>query len=109
MLKDILVSSTPEWEKMRSAAQHLYELDSEVAFVYFINLLNLDNKQSWSRNVAALMLREIKDDRAVKPLFEAVLKNKYYNGTLVYALETMDGGGHFRSLFDVLFHHGEEA
>ncbi len=110
-LKECLVSSAPEWEKMKKAAQRLYEIDGEAAFDYFIGLLDLDNEQNWSRNIAALMLRDIGDNRAVNPLFAAILKkeNVNYNGTLVYALERLDCSGKFKELFEVLFYHGEAA
>ncbi len=110
-LKEYLVSSVPEWDKMKMAAQRLSEIDGEAAFNYFIGLLDLNNEQNWSRNIAALMLRDIGDNRAVDPLFTAILKkeNINYNSTLVYALERLDCSRKFRELFEVLFYHGEAA
>ena len=52
----------------------------------------LKSENAGIRNAAALSLREIGDNRSVKPLVKAITnpKNKNNRGTLVYALEKLD-------------------
>ena len=58
------------------------------------------------RNDAAMRLRDFHDDRAVEPLFEAILdpRNSGNRGTLIYALWYLDCNAHFADLFQLSFH-----
>lgn len=71
----------------------------------------INNELPEIRNRSALYLRGIRSNRAVKPLFEAILnpRNRNYNGTLVYALETLDCSNHLTNLFKILFFESFEA
>lgn len=86
-------------------------MGGEEVFHFFIELLTLDNSHNIIRNVAALRLKEIGDNRAIEPLLRAVLKteNINFNGTLVYALSGFDCSQKLVTLFDILFYHGYEA
>ncbi|MBS1585350.1 MAG: hypothetical protein JSS82_07345 [Bacteroidetes bacterium] len=99
------------WDLMKGSSETLRDIGSEEIFYFFIELLNLNNDRSWTRNIAALRLGEIGDNRAVDPLLNAILKpeNINYNGTLVYALSYLDCSRKLPELFEVLFYHGYEA
>ena len=62
------------------------------------------------RNGAALRLRDLQDNRAVEPLFQAihVAANINNRGTLVYALQTLDCSEHFTDLFQLALHGNYE-
>lgn len=109
VLKASLLSD--DWGKMKASASRLLELEGDDVFDFLVGLLELDNKHNYSRNIAALTLVKMGDNRAVEPLFNAILKkeNINYNGTLVYALEGLNCSLKFRDLFDILFYHGYEA
>jgi hypothetical protein len=61
------------------------------------------------RNAAALKLKDLKDDRAIVPLLNSIFKNRNFNGTMVYALESLNCEKHFINIFKILFHEGYEA
>lgn len=83
------------------------ELTEEV-FQQALACLELNNSHNLERDAAAYLLRYINDNRAVEPLFNAILKkeNIRYNGSLVYALEKLDCRYKFNELFEILFYHG---
>lgn len=99
------------WDLMKRSSEALRDIGSEEIFYFFIELLDLNNDRSWTRNIAALRLGEMGDNRAVDPLLSAILKseNINYNGTLVYALSDLDCSQKLVPLFDILFYHGYEA
>jgi len=80
-----------------------------MGFAQLINLLESENPST--RNTSALKLRVLKDNRAIEPLLKAIFKveNKEDNGTLVYALQTLDCKHKLVELFKVLFYQGYEA
>ena len=62
------------------------------------------------RNKAALALADLKDNRAVEPLFSAILKkdNYHFNGTLVHTLSYLNCEKNLLNLFEILFYHEYE-
>lgn len=98
-----------DWEKVVKAADRLGEIGGEDVFQFLISMLDSDD--SGVRNRAALALAEIKDDRALEPLFNAIFKNgnRNYNGTLVFALESLNCKDWLVKLFDILFYESYEA
>lgn len=108
-MKEDLFSNN--WELMKDSSEALRDLGGEEGFRFFIELLDLDNSRNLTRNVAALRLKELGDNRAIEPLLRAALKteNIHFNGTLVYALSGLDCSQKLVALFDILFYHGYEA
>ena len=53
------------------------------------------------RNAAALKLKDLKDDRAIVPLLNSIFKNRNFNGTMVYALESLNCEKHFINIFKI--------
>ncbi len=76
---------------------------------YLISLLS--SNDSGIRNIASLTLRTIGDSKAVDPLFNAIQKpeNQHYNGTLVFALQTLNCSKRLLDLFDLLFYSDFEV
>jgi len=111
LLKADLLSTECDWDKMKTSANRLREIGGSDAYDFFIGLLDLDYKYALSRNIAALTIMDIDDNKAVEPLINAILKkeNINHNGTLVYALEKFDCSNKFKELFEILFYHGYEA
>lgn len=106
-LKQVVFSE--DWSKALKAFDRLEEIGGEEVFQFFLSLLELS--VSGMRNSAALKLRAIADSRAVEPLLLAITKkeNLNYNGTLVYALQTLDCSRKLKELFEILFYQGYEA
>lgn len=104
--KDIF---SEDWELVKSAADRLGEIGGDEVVDFLISLLSLEN--SGIRNRAALALRDIGDNKAVKPLLKAIFKkeNLNYNGTMVYALEALDCSKNLKEIFKILFYQGAEA
>lgn len=105
-------------EQMRSGDKNIrfsaHEKLSEIGGnnpQFYILLLELDNTYNLVRNHAALCLADIGDSIAVQPLLKAILKkeNIHYNGTLVYALKSLDCSRYILQLFQILMYHGYEA
>ena len=72
-----------------------------------ISLLDLDDYGI--RDRAALALEQIGDNKAVEPLFKSIFKNHNYNGTMVFALESLDCSKHLKDIFKILFYEAYEA
>jgi len=66
----------------------------------------LDSESPIFRKRAAFTLQDIKDNRAVEPLFKAIFKkeNFNYNGVLVYVLNDFDCHDRLVDLFKILFY-----
>ena len=69
----------------------------------------LHEKDASVRNAAAITLREIGDNTAVKPLIEAIKApaNRDNRSTLVYALQTLDCKEHFLDIVELLLGNAE--
>ncbi|MCP2045813.1 HEAT repeat domain-containing protein [Pontibacter sp. HSC-36F09] len=98
-----------DWEKARDAAYRLGEIGGDEVLTFLIQLLN--SKDPILRNCAALGLKDIKDNKAVEPLLDAIFKkeNHNYNGTLVFALEDLDCSQKLKEIFKILFYESYEA
>jgi hypothetical protein len=96
-------------ELVKSSAVRLGKIGGDSVVDFLISLIALDN--SSIRNLAALALEEIKDNRAVEPLINSIFKkeNLNYNGTMVFALESLDCSKNFKDIFKILFYQGYEA
>ena len=64
----------------------------------------LKSRQHYIQNRAAGALRDIGDDRAIEPLIAAIKlpTNQGYNGSFIYALQTLDCKHLFSFLFDLV-------
>lgn len=98
-----------DWELVKSSAERLGKIGGDNVLDFLISLLALDN--SGIRNRAALALKELKDNRAVDPLLNSIFKkeNLNYNGTMVFALESLDCSKNFKDIFKILFYQGYVA
>jgi hypothetical protein len=96
-----------DWELIKKSADKLGELGGNDITDFLISLLDLDD--SGIRNRAALALEKIADNKAVEPLFKSIFKNHNYNGTMVFALESLDCSKHLKDIFKILFSESYEA
>jgi len=92
-----------------AAADRLGEIGGNevVDFLIFV----LKSEDALQRNSAALALRDIGDNRAAEPLWQAIQQplNQNKRGTLVYALEKLDCSHKLGALFDLLFYGSYEV
>jgi len=96
-----------DWELVKFSADKLGEIGGDDITDFLISLLDLDD--SGIRNRAALALEQIGDNKAVEPLFKSIFKNQNYNGTMVFALESLDCSKHLKDIFKILFSEAYEA
>ena len=91
------------WEKMKVATDRMFEIGGQENIDYLIGLLDQSNLVV--RNAVSLTFRKNKFNKALEPLLNSIYKKEYkgYNGTLVYALETLDCSKKLSELFDILF------
>jgi hypothetical protein len=94
-------------ELVKSSADKLGEIGGDEITDFLISLLELDD--SGIRDRAALALEQIGDNKAVEPLLKSIFKNPNYNGTLVFALESLDCSKHLTDIFRILFSDAYEA
>ncbi len=92
-----------DWEVLKSSTDRLGKIGGDEVVEFLISLIALDN--SSIRNRAALALEDIKDNRALEPLLTAIFKkeNHNYNGTMVFALESLDCSQKLKEIFKILF------
>ncbi len=98
-----------DWELVKSSGDRLGKIGGDEVVEFLISLIALDN--SGIRNRAALALEDIKDNRALEPLLTAIFKkeNFNYNGTMVFALESLDCSQKLKEIFKILFYETYEA
>lgn len=98
-----------DWELVKKSAQRLGELGGKEITDFLISLLEKSNLGI--RNRAALALEEIRDDRAIEPLLKSINKkeNFNFNGTMVFALESLDCSKHLTEIFEILFYQTYES
>lgn len=98
-----------DWELVKSSADRLGKIGGNDVVDFLISLIALDD--SGIRNRAALALNEIKDNRALDPLLKAIFNkdNHNFNGTMVYALESLDCSKKLKEIFKILFYESFEA
>ena len=96
--QDIL---SDDWKTALAASDALAQIGGKAALDILLPLLS--SPASWTRNAAALGLRDIGDNAAVEPLVHAIsaLGPQDDRGTLVYALQSLDCSRQFRFLFDL--------
>ena len=104
--KDVFLE---DWETVKSSVSELAAIGGEEVVIFLISLL--EQKESGIRNRAALALEELKDNRAVDPLIKAIGKkeNHNYNGTMVFALESLDCSKKIVEVFRILFEETYES
>lgn len=92
-----------------NAADNLGKIGGDNIVKFLIELL--ESNDAKIRNAAALSLRETKDNRAIQPLLKSIFKpeNRNYNGTMVYALQTLDCKNQLVELFKILFYESYES
>jgi HEAT repeat protein len=97
----LLQISTSNWNVKISSAEIIVKEHGHTAVTSLIELLKSSSQDT--RDAAAIALRDIKDRRAVEPLFECIKKKENENNraTLVYALETLDCSDHFLDIVDL--------
>ncbi|WP_426492721.1 HEAT repeat domain-containing protein [Hymenobacter sp. 102] len=102
-------ATSDDWQKANAACNQLANLPGNQGFDALLSLLSDTNPRA--RNAAALALRGRADNRAIEPLLAAIRtpNTRGYNGTLVYALQTLDCRHHLKELFEILFYQGYEA
>ena len=90
-------------DKMKAAADRLFEIGGRENVDYLIGLL--DQKNSKIRDIVALLIRDNGLNEALEPLLKSINKKEFkgYTGTMVYALEKLDCSKKFNELFDLLF------
>jgi HEAT repeat protein len=98
-----------DWELVKSSADRLGQIGGGEVVDFLITLIASDN--SSIRNRAALALEDIKDNRALEPLLTAIFKkeNHNYNGTMVFALESLDCSQKLKEIFRILFYETYES
>lgn len=98
-----------DWELVKSSAKRLGKIGGAQVVDFLISLIALDD--SGIRNSAALALEEIKDNRALEPLLTAIFKKENHNnnGTMVYALASLDCSQKLKGIFRILFYETYES
>ena len=98
-----------DWETAKNASDELATIGGKEVVDFLISLLNQSNAKL--RNVAALGLREMRDNCAIEPLLNAINKkgNENNRGTMVYALQTSDCSQKLPEIFDLLFYGNFEV
>lgn len=96
-------------EVSKLALDKLAKIGGNEIVDFLISLLDLNDP--WIRNRAALALEEIKDNRALEPLFKTIFKKENHsnNGTLVFALKSMDCSKKLKDIFKILFYETYES
>ncbi|MFK8006397.1 MAG: hypothetical protein AB8H03_08505 [Saprospiraceae bacterium] len=69
----------------------------------------IDSKNAEIRDATALKLKDLKNDRAIEPLLNSIFRNRNFNGTMVYALGSLNCEEHLVNIFRILFYEGYEA
>lgn len=106
-LKTEIISD--DLEDFEVVQNRLVEIGGNEVVDFLISLLAHEN--STIRDRSALILEEIKDNKAVKPLLKAIFKKENHNntGTLVYALQALDCSKKLKEIFKILFFESYES
>jgi len=98
-----------DWELVKSSTNRLVEIGGLEITDFLISLLSFDSHGI--RHQAALALEEIKDNRAVEPLLQAIFnkQNHNYNAIMVFALTSLDCSKRLVDIFKILFYESGEA
>jgi len=97
-----------DWEKVEVSMEKLGEIGVPIVFDFLLTLLDLDNKYSRLRNLAANKVLDIGDNRAVDPLVKAALKkdNIGHSGSFVHALTYLNCKNRLKEIFQILLYSG---
>jgi HEAT repeat protein len=97
------------WETVKASGDRLGKIGGKDVTDFLISLLASDNPGI--RNTAALALEDIKDNIALDPLLAAIFKkeNHNYNGTMVFALQSLDCSKNLKDIFRILFYETHES
>ncbi|GAB3228638.1 hypothetical protein J0A67_13960 [Algoriphagus aestuariicola] len=89
--------------KILESVDMLFKIGEVESIDYLLGLL--DHPNSAIRDAVALTFRRNRFNDAVDPLLNSIKKkeNKGCNGTMAYALETLDCSLRLKDLFDILF------
>ena len=95
-----------DWDTCRSAVDRLATINSDASTRILIDMLN--SKDSQIRNLAAVAMRETKDQKFLTPLIQRLsdLGPKGQIGTLVYALENLDCSKNLYDIANLNLHAG---
>lgn len=98
-----------DWELVKLSTDRLGKIGGEDVVDFLISLIALDN--SSIRNRASLALMDIKDNRSLEPLLTAIFKKENHNnnGTMVFALESLDCSQKLKEIFRIIFHETYES
>ncbi len=98
-----------DWEIASTAIKRLGEIGGQDILDFLIKLLELGD--SSILNNVVLALKKIKNNKAVEPLLKAIFKpeNHNYNGTMVYALESLNCETKLVEIFKILFFESYES
>lgn len=101
-LKEDMLSG--EFERMQESAKKLIEIGGPEISDLFISLLKSENPAV--RNIAALCLADMKEQRALEPILKAIFLKESFdaNGTLAYALQFLDCSKRIKEVFRILFY-----
>ena len=90
-----------DWNSKLEASNELIAVATPTITQSIIELLQ--SPVSEIRDIAALTLREIKDDRAVQPLLNSIKDPNHFGvrSTLAYALETLNCSEYFIDIFQL--------
>lgn len=103
VIEDVISSIRhSDWDGKVVAADQASTFPPEEVLPYLTDLLHSEDHDV--RNAAALALRSIGDDSAAESLLSAVFNpaNREDRSTLLYALENMEIGPHFREIAELL-------
>ncbi len=103
VLSELIRDLQSDDREIAEAASQILEARRDATVVdHLVELLRSPHGQI--RNRTALVLRKIGDNRAIEPLMTAIQlrANKNNNGTLIYALQTLDCQHLFSFLFDLV-------
>jgi hypothetical protein len=102
-------AAAKEWEQVEAEIGRLVEAAGPQKLEFLISLLN--QSAPAIRNGAALWLRDLADNRALVPLLAAIRNpiTLNANGTMVWALHTLDCRHYLVELFEIIFYQGYEA
>jgi hypothetical protein len=98
-----------DWDLVATSADRLAEIGGEEVIDFLILCIASDNRHL--RNRVAIALSHIKDNRALEPLLAAIFKKENHkrNGTMVYALESLDCSQNLKEIFKILFFEALES
>ena len=98
-----------DWAIAEPALDKLVSIGGDEVLEFFVSFLS--GTDVLLRNRASIALHDLEDSRAVEPLMQAITKkdNENYQGTMVYALDTLNCSHLLVEMFDLLFYGNAEV